>query len=375
MNIAKLIAALLLFSAPFALWRCGETGSPGDQKDRTTVRAGELAFAVDESVEPIFEEYVALFETQNPKAKLNPVYTDEATAIKMFLQDTTLLAITARPLSTAQTEQFKARHKFAPDMKYFLMDAVVPIVHPDNAADSLTTGRLRQMLRGEIKTWRQADPYGAEKPIEIVFDRNGSSVLRYVQDSLLGGEKIAVKAYAAGSHEAVFREVAKKPRALGFVGFNWLSKETSEAARGRRDSVRMVALARSLDELPAIADSIKKYSPDAENFDYQLPAAPHYVDLSDYPLSDLTHNVFYKRWPMQRRVYFLKREPYNGLATGFAAYFAGREGQMVAHKANMLPSGGVSRLVQVEEKSAEELDKDGKIRSESRNPAPERPEE
>lgn len=374
MKYAKPLAILLLAAAGVAFWSCGGGAGSAD-KNRTTVRSGELTFAVDESVEPLFREYVEIFEAQNEKADLKPVFTDETTALKMFLQDSTLLTVVPRPLTKTQIEQFKQKHKFAPEVKYFLLDAIVPLVHPDNPVDSLTTAQLRAVLRGDVTKWSELEPGAPDKPVEVVFDRNGSSVLRYMQDSLLRGGKLGGKAYAAGSHEQVFQQVAQKPYALGFAGFNWLSKETSAAAQARRDSVRMVALAKTLADLRAETDSVKRNSPDAEHLKFELPAAPHYVDLSDYSLADLTHPEFYKRWPLQRRVYFLKREPYTGLATGFASYFAGREGQMIAHKAQLVPGAGVSRLVQVEEKSVADVDKDGQVRSKSVNPAPEEPAE
>jgi phosphate transport system substrate-binding protein len=167
---------------------------------------------------------------------------------------------------------------------------------------------------------------GADRPVVVVFDREGSSLVRYAIDSLTAGEKFGANVHAAGSADAVLEYVSKNPDALGFIGFNHVSK-TFQTGADSALGVKSVAVARD-------------------------PKKPKdYKQLADY-----SHYYLKTReYPLTRKIFIAHREPSHGPVSGFAAFATGNDGQLLVHKSGLLPVNVVIRLVEM---------KDGDLRKE-----------
>ena len=67
-------------------------------------------------------------------------------------------------------------------------------------------------------------------------NHSGSSVVKYMSDSLLQGDKFPDNVYAAGSMRGVFDAVKERRNAIGLVGVSWISSDlkTSELTAEER---------------------------------------------------------------------------------------------------------------------------------------------
>ena len=61
------------------------------------------------------------------------------------------------------------------------------------------------------------------KNIQIVFDNNGSSTVRYVQDSITRGLIKSKNVYAKNNNQEVLDYVSKTRNAIGVIGLNWVN--------------------------------------------------------------------------------------------------------------------------------------------------------
>ena len=321
-NWAAKALVITLLAATVA---CGD-GKNSQGTKNSTVRSGILHLAADESLKPLIEAEIDSFEHGSPGAKIIAHYVSEAEAFRLFMTDSCTLIAVSRELSDKELKYFKEEKKYTPKTTRFMVDGIVPIAHKERADTSLTRDELKRILTGQVKRWselgRSIGKDVRSDSISIVFAGSGSSAYRFLQDSLLGGAAVLGRVFAVDSTPAVVDYVAKHPNAIGFVGFAWFSDTDSPEAMALRERVRMLGV---------VNESGKA------------------VNLSDNALHKLSSSREDLRYPLRRRMYLHNREAFTGLALGFSSYVAAEDGQRIIVKANLIPTSGIIRLMEVQE--------------------------
>ncbi|MCS7085322.1 MAG: substrate-binding domain-containing protein [Bacteroidia bacterium] len=292
------------------------TACSGPPENRPKV----VRLAVDETVRPLIEEMTDVYSKRYPKLGFDVRYVPEAEALRLFEADSVRGVVLARELPKSLVKRLKDSLKVTTTTRELAVDGVSPVVHPENPDTALSLAQIRDILTGKIKSWKQLGKRTQDRPIVVVFDHEQSSLLRYAVDSITGAERFGANVYAAGSNAKVLEYVAKNPDALGFVGFNHISK----AFRMGNDStlkVKTVAVAAN----PQSANDYKRLA------DY----SHYYLKTREYPLT--------------RKLYIAHREPSHGPTSGFVAFASGNDGQLIVHKSGLLPVNVVIRLVELKE--------------------------
>src|SRR5690606_12009464 len=91
-------------------------------------------------------------------------------------------------------------------------DAVAVILPPGSTDTILSVDAIKGILTGSYK-----------KKYTVVFDNQSSSTVRYLTDSLLGGQPLGSNVFAAKGADSVVGYVAKNPDAIGFVGLSHIA--------------------------------------------------------------------------------------------------------------------------------------------------------
>jgi phosphate transport system substrate-binding protein len=275
--------------------------------------------AIDETLQPVMEAELKAFREFYPKAAIRVLFTTEREAIRLFFADSAQVALISRPLSPKEKEQFRAKIKFTPKETPFATDAVLLIVHPTNPDSQLTLSQIRSILKGEVRDWKALNPKRQKSgEIQVVFDNNYSSLVRYMQDSLLRGDTLAGNVFAARSNPQVIEYIQNNPNAIGVIGYNWLSNKKDSTVQSYLSKVRLAGIGEDGKEA---------------------------VKLDEYVM----YKISRQKYPLLRRFYFWNREGKMGPATAFVSYAAGKDGQLIAFKADLLPANEVIRLVEVKE--------------------------
>ncbi len=285
-----------------------------------------VKLAVDETLKSVIQEQIEVYAKHFPKLGFDIRYVPEAEALRLFETDSVRGAVLARELPKSLVKRLKDSLNVLTTTRPLAIDGVSLVVHPSNRDTALSLAQIRDILTGKIQKWKALSSKGADKPIVVVFDHERSSLVRYAVDSIMGGGKFGANVHAAGSPDAVVDYVSKNPDALGFVGFNQISKAFQTGADSTL-GVKTVAVA---------AD----------------PKSP-----KDYKrLADYSHYYLKTReYPLTRKVFITHREPSHGPASGFMAFASGNDGQLIIHKSGLLPVNVVIRLVEM---------KDGDLRKE-----------
>jgi phosphate transport system substrate-binding protein len=320
-----LLGSLLL--AVGLLPACHNRSASGDQADPTdTATSGHVSISVDETFAPILESEVDTFQKLYPDAHVKASYQPEDSVLLDLLNDKVKLAIVSRDL-TAEEKAELAKQTMTPIVTHIGIDGLAIILHPSNPDSLLTVTQLRSIFSGQTTTWKQVGGQTKLGDINVVFDANRSSTLRFVRDSLLRGQPLTKRVFAAKSNSEALAYVAAHPTAIGVVGVNWVSDHDDPTVMSFLRSVRVAAITAR---------------PNPTKDDY-IPPYPRY--LAPYSPEQLKSNSDLQRYPLQRNIYVINREARTGLGSGFASFIAGQKGQLIFYKSGLLPAKMQARII------------------------------
>ncbi|HSN47368.1 MAG TPA: substrate-binding domain-containing protein [Flavobacterium sp.] len=267
-----------------------------NQKENTntnkeSILKGSATIMVDETLVPIIEDQVAVFES-NYDAKINIVPKSESEAVISLLKDKSSIAIMSRNLTVDENKIFEQK-KITPKITKFATDAIALI---SNKSSNDTVIDLR-----DVVAFMQGKQNSTIKG--LVFDNPNSSTVRYMND-LAGIKAIPVQGvYSFKTNPEVIKFVAQNKGMIGILGVNWLSQPMPEMQK----YVDMVNLL-----------SVKSLSGGS----YYMPSQ---------------NNIAEGKYPLARDLYIINGQGYTGLGMGFASFVAGDIGQRIILKSGLLP--------------------------------------
>jgi phosphate transport system substrate-binding protein len=310
--VSFLNTAAIAVSFALLITSCG-TDFKQPYSDTTT--AGKVTISADETIESLVKAEHQTFEGLYQYADINLRSSSEADCFSDLLNDTSKVIIVSRKMLPHEEAVFKKRQLYPVTTKV-AVDALALVLHPESTDSLLTVAQLKKILSGEITDWKQINPASSGK-INFVFDRNGSSTVRYLKDSVLGDKQFSENCFAAQGNPAVLDYVNKNKGAIGIIGVSWISDSDDKEAVQFRQKVKIAWISEK--ENPVWPD------------DYFQPYQA-YIALEQYPL--------------RRDIYMINREGRAGLGTGFVSFVAGDKGQRIIRLSGLLPATMPVRLIQ-----------------------------
>lgn len=267
-----------------------------DPKSRVpsdTQTSGSIDISVDETFRPVIEEQLRIFDSSYPQAHITAHYKPEIECFKDFLNGRARLILVARSL-TKDEKQVCEQNKIVASMLDEAQDGIAVIVNPSLKDSQMSVDQIKGILKGVYP-----------EKFTVVFDDQGSSTVRYITDTVLSGQKLGANVYAAKSNTEVVNYVANNPRAIGFIGMNYISDPNDTISQGYLSKIRVVSI---------YNDTLKDF----------------------YQPTIIT--VGLKQYPFTRKIYFVNSDTWVGLGTGFANFLGGARGQLIFKNYNLLPT-------------------------------------
>ena len=282
----------------FVLNSCKE-----DSETKETILTGTTSILVDESILPIIQDQVAVFENQyNATVKLLP--QSEKESVQSFVNNKARAIVLSRKLNATESSIFKNR-KIKPLETPFAIDAIA-LVKNKKTKDSIQD-------ISEIVDFLKGNP---SKIKGLVFDNANSSTTRYFLE--LAGLKSMPNAgvFSFKTNEEVLQYVSKNEGMIGVVGVNWIS-QPSPATKKALESITVL--------------SVK----DKNTKDYVYPSQ---------------ENIATRKYPLARVLYIINCQGYDGLGIGFASFISGEIGQRIILKSGLAPLREPSRNIRIRNK-------------------------
>lgn len=282
-----------------------------------TLTSGIIHISADESFQPVIAEQIRVFEASYPGTKIIAQYKPEAECIKDILRDSaTRMVIITRGLNNKEEQYFKDSMNFVPHWGELATDAISVIVNARNTDTVYSMERLERMLTGK---------YG--KKNTIVFDGlSATSIVRFALDSILKGKSFDTSVVkAVRSTTEVLNYIAANEEAVGFAGISWIGNPEDTAQVEMLKKVKMV--------------SVK---------------CDHCVDTPYVKPSQ--YSILTRRYPLVRGLYYILKENYSGLGSGFLNFMQYERGQLIFKRAYLGSSkmGFGLRNVEINEKPVKE---------------------
>ena len=268
-----------------------------NRTDIDTPEKGTIHISVDESFKPVIDSQIKVFEALHPQAKIIAEYKPEAECFKDLLKDSTRMIIVTRGLTLKEEQYYKATLSFPLKWSKVANDAVAVIVN-NEAPDSVF---LMSAIRGIL------DGTTGDKQVAVFDGLSGTSTVRYAIDSILKGAPFdPKKVFAEKSSQDVINYVSKNKNVIGFVGVSWIGNPEDTSQLSFLTKIKIASLQCNCPEKTFVKP-------------YQA-------------------NIMTKRYPLVRGLYYILKENYNGLGSGFANFLEYEKGQLIFRRAYLGPA-------------------------------------
>ncbi|PKB17250.1 PstS family phosphate ABC transporter substrate-binding protein [Flavobacterium sp. 5] len=256
-----------------------------------TVLKGKATIFVDETITPIVEDEVMVFES-NYDAKFTLISKSESEVLNSLFNKKVGIVVIARNLTKKELNIFEQR-KIVPKITKFAIDGIAFV---SNKSSNDTLIALKDVI-GFMKGDRNSKIKG------LVFDNPNSSTVNYM-NNLAGLSSLPDKdVYTFKTNNEVLKFVSENNGMVGVVGVNWLSQPNAS----------MEVIIKNINVLSV--KGLKKegfYAPSQSNF------------------AEGTY-------PLLRDLYIVNCQGYSGLGMGIASFAAGDIGQRIVLKSGLLP--------------------------------------
>jgi phosphate transport system substrate-binding protein len=262
-----------------------------------TMVSGTIHISVDESFKPVIDSQIRVFESLNAGAHIIVHYKSEADCLRDLNYDSIRMVIITRGLSAEENKIMLDTLEFSPRYDIMAYDAIAVIVNNKTPDSLFTMEDIRSLVKGT-----------SGYKYKVVMDGNNStSTVRFVVDSLLKGAKMASTVQGAKNSEAVIDYISNNADAIGLIGVSWIGNPDDKDQISFLKNVKIASI-----ECKGCTDGpfVKPYQA----------------------------NIYTGRYPMIRPLYYVLKENYEGLGSGFMNFLILEKGQRIFKRAYLLPS-------------------------------------
>lgn len=285
----KVNKVIILFVVCFLFVMCNQKEQPN--KNDESILKGAATLFVDETLTPIIDDQVAVFESKYD-AKIKVISKSEAEVVISLFKEKSGIAVLTRNLTAEENKIFEQK-KINPKITKFAIDAIAFISNKETNDTLIDLQDVVAFMKGKQSTTIKG----------LVFDNPNSSTVRYIT-TLVGVKSVPAKGvYSFSSNEEVIKFVSENKGMIGVIGVNWLSQP-------------MPDMQHYVDEVNVL--SVKSLS----GGEYYSPSQ---------------NNIAEGKYPLARDLYIINGQGYSGLGMGFASFVAGDIGQRIILKSGLLP--------------------------------------
>jgi phosphate transport system substrate-binding protein len=295
-GILKRFSEILISFCLIGFVSVGCGGDTAASKQRETTTRGSINISADESFKPVIDSQVQVFESLHPDAHIRVHYKPEAEALNDLNNDSIRMVIVTRGLDQNEQDLMKKKLSFNPSFGPLAYDAIAVITNKNSKDTVFTMQDIRSIAEGT----------SGYKYKMLLDGTSATSTVRFVKDSLLKGRPLSSNIVAAKNSEAVIDYVSANNDAIGLVGVSWVGNKNDPKVLSFLDKVKIAAV-----ECRGCNGTYVK--------PYQA-------------------NIAGGRYPMVRPLYYILKENYEGLGSGFANFLIYEKGQLIFQRAYLLPA-------------------------------------
>lgn len=188
-----------------------------------TAYAGTVTVNGSTTVLPAMQQVTESFMAANPDVTVTISGSGSGNGIKALRDKMTDIAMSSRDLKSKEVQDFES-HGMKTNRYTVAHDAIIPVVHNNNAVKGLTMAQLCDVFAGKIKNWKEVG--GADRPIVVVGRDSSSGTFESWQELVMGKTRVSPRAQLQSSSGGVVQAVASNENAIGYIGIGYMDKQT-----------------------------------------------------------------------------------------------------------------------------------------------------
>ncbi len=285
-------------------------------KPTDTYTTGRIKLGIDDSYRLMMEAQLDVFTNIYNQASFDTIYNDETDIINLFLKDSIPAMIVSRPLTKQQSDALLSQ-RYVARTTVIGHDAIALILNKDNKTNQFLYDQVHDIFTGKISKWNQIDPKNNLGNISVVFDKQGSSNIRYFMDKF-NLTKYPSNFGATKSNHEIINYVQTHKNAIGILSVNWISDPQDSVSNNFLSRIQVAGIT---------------------SYAGSTSANTFYQPYQAY--------IVYKYYPFIRNIYFIDRQTYDGLASGLGAFLAGEKGQRIILRSGLVPATAPVTIVEI----------------------------
>lgn len=272
--------------------------------------SGKLKIYYDEGLHLHVKNQAATFESQYKSAELEIFSVSESEAVQALYSDSCEAIVISRLLNDKENKAFGSKsYSIIPTA--IAKSGIALITNINTPLSQLSYEQVVDLL---TKPFVCLDSLSNETKVNVIFDKNNSSVLHYLSDTVLKGRPFSSNCTILKSTIESINYVAKNKNTVAFIDFAWLSDVDDSITKANADKIKFIPVSK--------AGSKQFEFPNQSSFKLQT-------------------------YPFTRTVYVIKKTGEFSLAKGFETFVAGPKGQTTFLKQGLLPAKQQERNVEV----------------------------
>ena len=302
----------LMISVFLAMLSC--SGGKNAGLNETPTR-GNIRISVDESFQPLIDSEVFTFTHLYTGAHITSQYKPEFDVINDFMNDSVKVIVTSKKLSDYQIQYLRDTLVIARTTTY-AYDALALVSNKQNKDTLLKYNTIKDIFLGKISKWKDINPKSKLGEIRVIFDNTKSGNIRYFKELFEVKDTLKSNFFAVNNNAEVIDFVSRNPDAMGIVSVNWISDRDDSLSTSFINKVNVLAVSQQ------------------------------FINDGSYYRPDQGW-IYDKSYPFVREVYFISRETFAGLGSGFINWACAEQGQRIVLKSGLVPATMPIRLVQI----------------------------
>lgn len=278
--------------------------------DDNTPTSGKLKVFYDEGLEPHVNNQVYTFEALYANAELETFPTNDNEAVQALYSDSCEAIVISRALSEKEIKAFASKN-YTLNPTAVAKTGVALITNINTPIKYLAYEQVVDLLSKEFIA---KDSLMNESKINVLFDKNNSSVMFYLKDSVLKEKAFSPNSTVLKSTLESINFVANNKNTIAFIDFAWLSDVDDSVVKANLGKIKFVAVGK----------------PNSTTYEYPNQSS---FKLNTYPFT--------------RTIYVIKKTGEFSLAKGFETFVAGPKGQTTFLKQGLLPTKQQERSIEV----------------------------
>ncbi len=185
-----------------------------------------LAFASDirikgsTTVDPAIKKLVAAYQAKHPGVSISISATGSGDGAKAIINKTADIGMMSRDMKPAEIKKCKGLG-IEPVQFVIALDCLVPVVHPSNPVDGLTTAQIKDIYQDNIRDWKDV---GGNKGMIALFSRETNSGTYEVwHKKVMKKEDEFDLVSRMPSNAAMAAKISGNKKGIGYVGLGFLN--------------------------------------------------------------------------------------------------------------------------------------------------------